>query len=148
MTETSREEISAIDVEESIISLILVLPGSLRLLAALDAGALVIFLFTEVSENASLGAVSLKSLKSTVQRLVFLDMDFAHSCFPPSDCCGAVSAPETRGTLSLFKSIAIIKSIPRIVNKKFGEIRKNGNRVNNPKTGEKSSMTSRKWARH
>ena len=53
------------------------------LLAALDAGALVVLLLTQVSQNTGLGAAALKSLKSVVQRLVFLDMDFRHSISLP-----------------------------------------------------------------
>ena len=54
------------------------LSGSFRLFAALYAGALVILLLSEIRKNARLGAVALKSLQSTVQRFVFLDMDFRH----------------------------------------------------------------------
>ena len=59
-------------------TLILVLAGSLGLFAALDAGALVVLLLSEVSQNAGLGAAALESLQSVVQRLVFLDVDFRH----------------------------------------------------------------------
>ena len=59
-------------------SLILVLSGGLRFLAALDAGTLIIFLLPQVSQNAGLGAVALEPFKSTVQRLVLFDMNFRH----------------------------------------------------------------------
>ena len=65
-----------------IIALVLILASSLGLLAALYAGALVKFLLAEVSEDASLCAVSLKTLKSTVKRLVLLNDYFAHSLIP------------------------------------------------------------------
>ena len=45
----------------SIISLVLILSCSLRLFAALDAGTLIVFLFSQVGKNAVLGAVALKS---------------------------------------------------------------------------------------
>ena len=60
----------------SIISLVLILSCSLRLFAALDAGTLIVFLFSQVGKNAVLGAVALKSSQCAVQRLIFLDMYF------------------------------------------------------------------------
>ena len=59
-------------------TLILVLASGLGFLAALDAGALVVLLLSEVGQNAGLRAAALESLQSVVQRLVFLDVDFRH----------------------------------------------------------------------
>ena len=66
----------------SIISLVSVLAGSLGLLAALDAGALVVLLAAQIRHDAGLGTAALKSLERVVQRLVLLDVDFRH--FIPS----------------------------------------------------------------
>ncbi len=63
---------------------LLVLSGSLALLAALNAGADIMLSLADLSHNAGLGAAALKSLKSTLQRFVFLYMDFRHLFFPPS----------------------------------------------------------------
>lgn len=62
----------------SIISLILVLAGSLALFTTLYAGALVVLLLSQILENACLGAATLESFKSIVQRFIFLDIDFRH----------------------------------------------------------------------
>ena len=62
----------------SIVTLVLVLAGGLGFLAALDAGALVVLLLTEIGQNAGLCAAALESLQSIVQRLVLLDVDFRH----------------------------------------------------------------------
>jgi len=61
-----------------VISLVLVLASCFALLAALYAGALVVFLFSKVCQDACLCAAALKSLKSIIQRFVFLDIDFRH----------------------------------------------------------------------
>ena len=45
---------------------------------------------THLRQNAGLGAASLKTLQSAVQGLAFLDMDFGHLCFPPSDAPGSI----------------------------------------------------------
>ena len=62
----------------SIISLVSVLTGSLGLLAALDAGALIALTLTHLCHDAGLGAASLETLQGTVQALAFLDMYFGH----------------------------------------------------------------------
>ena len=62
----------------SIVTLVLVLASGLGFLTALDAGALVVLLLSEVGQNAGLRAAALESLQSVVQRLVFLDVDFRH----------------------------------------------------------------------
>ena len=70
------------------IELLLVLPGSLRLLAALDAGALVVLTLTNLGQHTRLGAAALKALQSALQRLVFSYTDFRHLYFPPSGAAG------------------------------------------------------------
>lgn len=75
---------------KSVIALILVLAGSLGLLAALDARALIALALTHLRQNTGLGAASLETLQSAVQGLAFLDMDFGHLCFPPSDAPGSI----------------------------------------------------------
>ena len=61
-----------------VISLVLILACSLALLTTLNAGALVVLLLSQVCQNAGLCTTALKSFKSIVQRLVFLDIDFRH----------------------------------------------------------------------
>ena len=61
-----------------VVTLVLVLASCFGLLAALNAGALVVLLLSQISQNTGLSAAALKSLKSVVQRLVFLDVDFRH----------------------------------------------------------------------
>jgi hypothetical protein len=62
----------------SIVTLVLVLASGLGFLTALDAGALVVLLLSEVGQNAGLRAAALESLQSVVQRLILLDVDFRH----------------------------------------------------------------------
>ena len=59
-------------------TLVAVLASSLRLLATLDAGALVMLSAADLSQDASLSAATLKTLQSAIQRLVFLNMNFRH----------------------------------------------------------------------
>ena len=61
-----------------IIPLIPVFPSGLRLLPALDAGALIVLPAPDLRQDAGLGTAALKALESAVQRLVFLDMNFRH----------------------------------------------------------------------
>ena len=69
----------------SIITLVLVLAGGLALLAALDAGALIELLLTQIGQNAGLCAAALETLQRVIQRLVLFDVDFRHLFFPPSE---------------------------------------------------------------
>ena len=62
----------------SVVTLILVLTCCLALFAALDAGALVVLLLSQISQYTGLGTAALKSFKSIVQRFVLLDIDFRH----------------------------------------------------------------------
>ena len=61
-----------------VVALVLVLASGLGLLAALDAGALVVLLLAKVSQNAGLGAGALETLQSRIQRFVFLNLDGRH----------------------------------------------------------------------
>ena len=67
-----------------LIELSLVLTGSFRLLLTLQAGADVMLALLDFSDNALLGAATLKATQSALQRFVFLDANFRH-CFslPP-----------------------------------------------------------------
>ena len=85
-----------------VVALVLVLAGSLGLLAALDAGALVVLLLTEVSQNAGLGAGTLETLQSGIQRFVFLDMNFRHFISLPPN------APKRFGDKIQLFSMSII----------------------------------------
>ena len=71
-----------------LVELLAVLAGSLGLLAALDAGALVMLALTDLGQHAGLGAAALKALQSALQRLVLSDTDFRHLYFPPSGAAG------------------------------------------------------------
>ena len=64
-----------------LIELSLVLTGSFRLLLTLQAGADVMLALLNFSDNALLGAATLKATQCGLQRLVFLDANFRH-CFP------------------------------------------------------------------
>ena len=67
-----------------LIELLAVLTGGLRLLAALDAGTLVVLTLTHLGQHSRLGAATLKALQGALQRLVFSHTDFRHLYFPPS----------------------------------------------------------------
>ena len=71
-----------------LVILLAVLAGGLRLLAALDAGALIMLALTNLGQHARLGAATLKALQSALQRLVLSDTDFRHLYFPPSGAAG------------------------------------------------------------
>ena len=59
-------------------TLVAVLASSLRLLATLNAGALIMLSATDLSQNTGLGAAALKTLQSAIQRFIFLNVDFRH----------------------------------------------------------------------
>ena len=59
-------------------TLIAVLASSLRLLATLDAGALIMLSATDLGQNTSLSTATLKTLQCAIQRFIFLNMDFRH----------------------------------------------------------------------
>ena len=65
-------------IERSVVALVFVLAGGLRLFAALYAGALIVLFLSQIGKNAGLCAAALKSFQSVIQRLVFLDVDFRH----------------------------------------------------------------------
>ena len=70
------------------IVLFAILTGGLRLLAALDAGALVVLALPDLGQHARFGAAALEALQSTLQRLVLSHTDFRHLYFPPSGAAG------------------------------------------------------------
>ena len=80
-------------------ALILVLARCFGFLTALDTGALVVLLLSQVGQNAGLCAASLKSFKSVVQRLVFLDVNFRH-LFPSLQTRHAALKGPTIGLLT------------------------------------------------
>ena len=43
-----------------------------------------------LGQYAGPGTLALKTLQSAVQGLAFLNMDFGHLCFPPSDTPGLI----------------------------------------------------------
>ena len=73
-----------------IIALIAVLAGSLGLLAALDAGAFIALATAHLGNDTGLSAASLEALQGAIQRFAFLDMNFGHLFFPPSDAPGSI----------------------------------------------------------
>ena len=74
----------------SIVALVAVLAGSLGLLTALDAGAFIALATTHLSNDTGLSATSLEALQGAIQRFAFLDMNFGHLFFPPSDAPGSI----------------------------------------------------------
>ena len=71
-----------------LVELLLVLASSLALLAALDTGAVIELALANLSQDAGLGAATLKTLQGVLQRLAFADMNFGHLYFPPSEMRG------------------------------------------------------------
>ena len=61
-----------------LVELSLVLTGSFRLLITLQAGADVMLALLNFSDDALLGAATLKATQSAFQRLVFLNANFRH----------------------------------------------------------------------
>ena len=72
----------------SLIETLLVLASSLRLLATLHAGALIMLSLADLGDDASLGAATLETLQSAVDGLAVLNMDLRHLYFPPSEVSG------------------------------------------------------------
>ena len=64
-----------------LVELSLVLTSGLGLLLTLQAGADVMLALLNFSDDALLGAATLKATQSAFQRFVFLDANFRH-CFP------------------------------------------------------------------
>ena len=94
------------------IELLAILAGGLRLLAALDAGALVMLALTDLSQDTRLGTAALEALQSALQRLVLSHTDFRHLYFPPS---GAAGRPLPRkGHIYGFNSNIIFISPPAV----------------------------------
>ena len=69
-------------------TLVAVLAGSLALLAALDAGAFIALSSANFRNDTGLSTASLETLEGAIQRFAFLDMNFGHLYFPPSDAPG------------------------------------------------------------
>ena len=61
-----------------LIKLLAVLTGSLRLLATLDARALVVLTLAHFGQDARLGAAALEALERVLQGLAVLHTDFRH----------------------------------------------------------------------
>ena len=74
----------------SLIETLLVLASSLRLLATLHAGALIMLSLANLGNNASLGAATLETLQSAIDGLAVLNMDLRHLYFPPSEVSGYI----------------------------------------------------------
>ena len=72
----------------ALIETLLVLTSSLGLLATLDAGALIMLSFTNLSDDAGLGAATLKTLQCAINGLAVLHVDLRHLYFPPSEVSG------------------------------------------------------------
>lgn len=63
---------------------ILPLASGFRLLLALHAGLFIMFALTNLGQNASTGALALKTLQSAFQRFVLVDMNLRHLFSLPS----------------------------------------------------------------
>ena len=59
-----------------LIETLLVLASSLRLLATLDTGTLIMLSLADLGENAGAGARTFEAPQRAVQRLIVLDSDF------------------------------------------------------------------------
>ena len=64
-----------------LIELLAILAGGLRLLAALDARALIMLTLANLGQDAGPGTLALKTLESALKGFVFPNADFRH-CFP------------------------------------------------------------------
>ena len=71
-----------------LVELLAVLAGGFGLLAALDAGALVMLTLTDLGQHTRLGTAALETLQSALQRLIFTNTNFRHLYFPPSGASG------------------------------------------------------------
>ena len=76
----------------SVITFVLILACSLGFFTAFYARALIILLFTEIGQNAGFCAAAFESFKSTVQRFIFLDVNFRH-LFPSPHALMALKGP-------------------------------------------------------
>ena len=65
-----------------LVELLAILASSLGLLAALNAGALVMLTLTDLGQNTGLSAAALEALQSALQRLIFTNTNFRHFIFP------------------------------------------------------------------
>ena len=74
----------------ALIETLLVLASGLRLLATLDAGALIMLSLTDLGDDARLGAGTLEPLQCAVDGLAVLHMNFRHLYFPPSEVSGSI----------------------------------------------------------
>jgi hypothetical protein len=98
-------------------TLVLVLARGLRLLPALDTGALVMLSFTYLRQDACLGAAAFKTLERAVDGLPILYTDLRHLYFPPSRMPGK---PQHLRAIIYGFNVNIIQS-NRIVVKEKGE---------------------------
>ena len=99
-----------------LVELLTVLASGLRLLAALHAGALIVLTLTDLSQNARLGAATLKALQGALQRLIFTNTDFRHFISLPPACQGV---PWSRKGHIYGFNIAIILDILSLVKAQF-----------------------------
>lgn len=102
----------------SVVTLVFVLAGCLRLFAALYAGALIVLLLSQIGKNAGLCAAALKSFQSVIQRLVFLDVDFRH-VFPSLQ----IRLAALQGPMNWLFNIDIIPIYAANVNNYFAGLR-------------------------
>ena len=63
---------------QSIEALILIFACCFRFFAPLDAGALIILLFTEISQNTGFRAATFETLQSAIQGFIFLHVNLRH----------------------------------------------------------------------
>ena len=94
----------------SVVAFVFVFACSLRLLTTFYARALIIFLFAKVSQNTGFCATAFESFKSTVQRFIFLNVNFRH-LFPSLHALMALKGP-----FNLAFSNRIITAVTSIVN--------------------------------
>ena len=97
----------------ALIETLLVLASGLRLLATLDAGALIMLSLTDLGDDARLGAGTLKTLQCAVDGLAVLHMNFRHLYFPPSEVSGSIQ--DTLRAIIYGVNKAIIRTFGGIV---------------------------------
>ena len=102
---------------ESIVFLA-ILPGSLRLLATLDAGALVVLATAHLGQNTGLGAAALEALQGVLQRLALADMNFRHLYFPPSEASGSIQ--DALRAIVMALTVVLYENFPPLSTAKYG----------------------------
>ena len=101
-----------------LVILFAVLAGGLALLAALDAGAVIIFALANLGQHAGLGAAALEALQGVLQRLALADMNFRHLYFPPSEASGSIQ--DALRAIVMALTVVLYENFPPLSTAKYG----------------------------